>query len=78
MISYNWDRHDLAKRINTHLQTDGYKTWIDLEKMEGSFPDSMSGEVSFIYNTVQAYVVCDTMTLNWTDKPFINANVLVC
>ena len=45
MISYNWGSQLLAKRLNTHLQNDGYKTWIDLEKMDGSLLDSMAGQI---------------------------------
>lgn len=45
MISYNWGKQDLAKKIVEKLKNSGIKVWFDLDNMEGSLTDSMSEAV---------------------------------
>ena len=59
MLSYNWDHQDVIKRINKALQTRGYMTWIDVEKMQGSTIETMAEAVEqaacVVYGISQAY-----------------------
>jgi hypothetical protein len=45
MISYNWRHQALALRINEDLKAHGYRTWIDVEKMEGDIMTRMATAV---------------------------------
>ncbi|KAI0239389.1 hypothetical protein LSAT2_009872 [Lamellibrachia satsuma] len=45
MISYQWDRQDLLKRIRDKLKEAGYKVWMDVDHMTGSTLDAMAKAV---------------------------------
>ncbi|KAI0211978.1 hypothetical protein LSAT2_003143, partial [Lamellibrachia satsuma] len=45
MISYQWDRQDLIKRIRNNLKEAGYKVWMDVDHMTGFPLEAMSKAV---------------------------------
>ncbi|XP_064620815.1 uncharacterized protein LOC135483734 [Lineus longissimus] len=45
MLSYDWSHQDLVKKISDSLKASGYKTWIDVEQMEGSTLQAMAEAV---------------------------------
>ena len=59
MLSYNWDHQSVIKRVNASLQSRGYTTWIDIEKMQGSTVEAMSAAIEdaavVCYGISQAY-----------------------
>ncbi|GFR88272.1 hypothetical protein ElyMa_002513400 [Elysia marginata] len=44
-ISYSWNEKELVKKIHSSLVAEGYQTWIDWERMEGSTLEAMAQAV---------------------------------
>ncbi|XP_050407278.1 uncharacterized protein LOC130010374 isoform X1 [Patella vulgata] len=45
MISYNWDKQDMALKIRDQLKSNNIRVWIDVDDMEGSTLDAMAKAV---------------------------------
>ncbi|XP_055957324.1 uncharacterized protein LOC130010374 isoform X3 [Patella vulgata] len=45
MISYNWDKQDLALKIRDQLKSNNIKVWMDVDDMEGSTLEAMAKAV---------------------------------
>jgi len=45
MLSYNWNHQAIVAELKTELEKAGYKTWMDIDKMQGSTLEAMANAV---------------------------------
>lgn len=45
MLSYNWAHQNIVAELKTELEKAGYKTWMDIDKMQGSTLEAMANAV---------------------------------
>jgi len=74
MISYQWDSHELAKKVFAKLEGLGFDAWMDLEDMSGNINEAMAEAVEnamvvvpFLSEKYQASKNCKK-ELNYTDS----------
>ena len=59
MLSYNWGAQELVLKVQSRLEENGFKTWLDIDNMSGSILESMAGAIedsrAFVFFMTSGY-----------------------